>query len=199
MRSARSESKTQWGLNLSGDVMYTKYFDTLFITFRTAVYGARRHRRGVRVMRRPAALPPARASALARRSDRLWPRRALLPIPVHDQEVQALGPENPEIPPAQYHRAGQPCTVCHGPEGPAQTQFSIAGTIFGTPYIEQQANDRLSAGNDANISMIDDFGQRRPAIEQLRRQLLGDPSAFNPAFPILVRSIAGRRQRPDPR
>jgi tetratricopeptide (TPR) repeat protein len=35
-----SESKTQWGVNLSGDVMYTKYFDTLFITFRTAVYGA---------------------------------------------------------------------------------------------------------------------------------------------------------------
>jgi hypothetical protein len=35
-----SEAKTQWGLNVSGDVMYTKYFDTLFITFRTAVYGA---------------------------------------------------------------------------------------------------------------------------------------------------------------
>ena len=34
------ESKTQWGLNLSADVMYTKYFDALFITFRTAVYGA---------------------------------------------------------------------------------------------------------------------------------------------------------------
>ena len=33
------EAKTQWGLNLSGDVMYTKYFDTLYITFRTAVYG----------------------------------------------------------------------------------------------------------------------------------------------------------------
>ncbi|MGO8999305.1 MAG: DUF3570 domain-containing protein [Polyangiaceae bacterium] len=34
------EAKTQWGINLSADVMYTKYFDTLFITFRTAVYGA---------------------------------------------------------------------------------------------------------------------------------------------------------------
>jgi hypothetical protein len=34
------ESKTQWGLNVSGDLMYTKYFDALFITFRTAVYGA---------------------------------------------------------------------------------------------------------------------------------------------------------------
>jgi hypothetical protein len=34
------ESKTQWGLNFSGDIMYTKYFDALFITFRTAVYSA---------------------------------------------------------------------------------------------------------------------------------------------------------------
>ena len=37
---ARAQVKTQWGLNLSGDVMYTKYFNTLFITYRTAVYGA---------------------------------------------------------------------------------------------------------------------------------------------------------------
>jgi len=34
------ESKTQWGLNFSGDLMYTKYFDALFITFRTAIYGS---------------------------------------------------------------------------------------------------------------------------------------------------------------
>ena len=34
------ESKTQWGVNFSGDIMYTKYFDALFITFRTAVYSA---------------------------------------------------------------------------------------------------------------------------------------------------------------
>ena len=34
------EAKTQWGLNLSADVMYTKYFDALYITFRTAIYGS---------------------------------------------------------------------------------------------------------------------------------------------------------------
>ncbi len=34
------EAKTQWGLTLQGDVMYTKYFDALYITFRTAVYGS---------------------------------------------------------------------------------------------------------------------------------------------------------------
>jgi hypothetical protein len=34
------EAKTQVGLTLSGDVMYTRYFNALYITFRTAVYGA---------------------------------------------------------------------------------------------------------------------------------------------------------------
>ena len=38
--SARPRRKTQCGLNFSGDIMYTQYFDALFITFRTAVYGS---------------------------------------------------------------------------------------------------------------------------------------------------------------
>ncbi len=33
------EAKTQWGLTISGDGMYTKYFDALYLTYRTAVYG----------------------------------------------------------------------------------------------------------------------------------------------------------------
>ena len=33
------ESKTQVGLNVAGDLMYTRFFDALFVTMRTAVYG----------------------------------------------------------------------------------------------------------------------------------------------------------------
>jgi hypothetical protein len=33
------ESKTQYGVSVQGDVMFTKYFDSLFITQRTAFYG----------------------------------------------------------------------------------------------------------------------------------------------------------------
>ena len=33
------ESKTQVGLNVAGDLMYTRFFDALFVTTRTAVYG----------------------------------------------------------------------------------------------------------------------------------------------------------------
>ena len=33
------ESKTQIGVNVAGDLMYTRFFDALFVTTRTAVYG----------------------------------------------------------------------------------------------------------------------------------------------------------------
>jgi hypothetical protein len=34
------DAKTQYGLSIQADVMFTKYFDALFITQRTAVYGS---------------------------------------------------------------------------------------------------------------------------------------------------------------
>ena len=33
------DSKTQIGVNVAGDLMYTRFFDALFVTTRTAVYG----------------------------------------------------------------------------------------------------------------------------------------------------------------
>jgi hypothetical protein len=50
--------------------------------------------------------------------------------PVHDATVDALGPENPNVPPGPLHRPGQPCLACHGGEGPASLQFSVGGTVY---------------------------------------------------------------------
>jgi hypothetical protein len=52
--------------------------------------------------------------------------------PVHDQQVEALGPEDPAVPPGPLHRAGQPCVICHGAYGPASLEFSVAGTVYTT-------------------------------------------------------------------
>jgi hypothetical protein len=49
---------------------------------------------------------------------------------VHDQEVAALGPEAPGVPPGPLHRPGQPCITCHGGSGPAKLQLSIGGTVY---------------------------------------------------------------------
>jgi hypothetical protein len=107
--------------------------------------------------------------------------------PVHDQEVSALGPENPQVPRGQYHRAGQPCTVCHGPEGPAQTQFSVAGTIFWQPYAQPNGQNQGELGaSNAQVSMVDSLGKQFAVVTNCVGNFWTTPAAFNPAFPIKV-------------
>jgi hypothetical protein len=52
--------------------------------------------------------------------------------PVHNAEVDALGGEAAGVSPGPNHRPGQPCLTCHGGRGPANAEFSVAGTIFKT-------------------------------------------------------------------
>ncbi len=118
--------------------------------------------------------------------------------PVHDQEVAALGPENPKIPQGQYHRAGQPCTYCHGPEGPAQTQFALAGTIFWQPFEQPSGKQGELGANAAVVSVVDDLG----ATILIQTNCVGNfwitPGAgsFNPQFPILVSVFPPGSQSP---
>ncbi len=50
--------------------------------------------------------------------------------PVHAREVDALGPERTGVRPGPNHRPGQNCLTCHGGNGPASPDFSIAGTVY---------------------------------------------------------------------
>lgn len=49
----------------------------------------------------------------------------------HELSVQALGSEAPGVPRGPTHRPGQSCLVCHGGQGPASSQFLMAGTVYG--------------------------------------------------------------------
>lgn len=106
--------------------------------------------------------------------------------PVHDEEVSALGPEAPNIPQGQYHRAGQACIVCHGPEGPASTQFSIAGTVFFGPATNSPP---VGVGN-VTVQLEDDSQSKFSVTTNCVGNFWVKPSDWNPAFPVLV-SIAG--------
>jgi hypothetical protein len=52
--------------------------------------------------------------------------------PVHNAQVDALGPEAAGVPEGPTHRPGKPCLTCHGGQGPADAEFSVAGTIYQT-------------------------------------------------------------------
>jgi hypothetical protein len=60
----------------------------------------------------------------------------------HDQQVQALGGEVNGVPPGPDHRPGQPCLVCHGGQGPASGQLSVAGTAYA---VYQQSTPAVGA------------------------------------------------------
>ena len=83
---------------------------------------------------------------------------ALLPLascsdPVASGEINALPAENPVIPVGEFHRAGQPCVLCHSPTGPAAADdFSVAGTVFAQP--------QTAVGVDnATVAFTDTHGQ----------------------------------------
>jgi len=106
--------------------------------------------------------------------------------PVHQAEVDELGPEASNIPQGQYHRAGQPCVVCHGSEGPAKAQFSIAGTIFNWPG----ATSALVGAGGVTVSLEDDSQSRFQVTTNCVGNFWVNPSDWNPQFPVLV-AIAG--------
>jgi hypothetical protein len=74
----------------------------------------------------------------------------------HEDAVNALGPEDPNVPRGPDHRPGQPCLTCHGASGPSSHQFSIGGTVYavrGQPAPAAGANVQITDinGSVANI------------------------------------------------
>jgi len=101
---------------------------------------------------------------------------------VHDSAVSALGPEAANIPQGQYHRAGQPCVVCHGSEGPANTQFSIAGTVFFGPATTASP---IGVGN-VTVQLEDDAQSKFSVTTNCVGNFWITPAAYNPNFPMLA-------------
>ncbi len=107
--------------------------------------------------------------------------------PVHQSQVDALGGEAAGVPQGPYHRAGQPCTVCHGPEGPASETFSVAGTVFA-------ASNRTVGVDHAEILMVDSLGSSPPpgsVVTNCVGNFYITPDVWNPAYPIRVAVSAG--------
>jgi hypothetical protein len=68
--------------------------------------------------------------------------------PVHDRAVEALGQEAPGVPVGPLHRPGQPCLTCHGGDGPADSEFSVAGTAYMFAYTDDPAQNVSVILND---------------------------------------------------
>jgi hypothetical protein len=131
---------------------------------------------------------------MMRRSSSHWLVLLLLPVaviaaacntdPVHTAAVDSLGPEVAGIPQGEFHRAGQPCVTCHGPEGPAKTQFSMAGTVF---YGPANTSPPIGVGN-ATVYLEDDSQSMFQVTTDCVGNFFIKPTDWpgHPQYPVLV-------------
>lgn len=98
---------------------------------------------------------------------------------VHDDEVAALGGEAPGVSPGPDHRPGQPCTVCHGGNGPAKTKFTLAGTVF-------MDRSGRSPAVGAELQFEDATGSTYHVQTNQAGNFYLQPGDWSPTFPLSV-------------
>ena len=102
--------------------------------------------------------------------------------PTHPAEVNALGPENPEVPEGPMHRPGQPCLVCHGGQGPASETFITAGTV----YLNQYATGTTDYApvNNGTVHLVDANGSTFDTQTNMAGNFFVTTGQWNPTFPL---------------
>jgi hypothetical protein len=109
--------------------------------------------------------------------------------PVHDAQVDALGPEASGVPTGPTHRPGQPCLTCHGGKGPADLELSVAGTIYQTAATDSP----LLAG--ATVTIYDatqqpDGGAPRTAVTNAAGNFFIKRTEWSPYYALHDISIS---------
>lgn len=96
--------------------------------------------------------------------------------PVHTDAVAALGDEAPGVPPGETHRAGQPCSTCHGGEGPGP-DFAVAGTIY-------EARGVAKAMPGVTVTLTDANGDSRQPLSNEVGNFFLRSQDWAPAYPV---------------
>jgi hypothetical protein len=99
--------------------------------------------------------------------------------PQHTDSVDALGPEAQGVREGPQHRPGQPCTVCHGGDGPGDPEFVAAGTVY----------DRRGSFNgleDVTVVLRDINGSTFSTRTNDVGNFYVEASRWAPTFPIFV-------------
>ena len=97
--------------------------------------------------------------------------------PVHQDDVAALGDESPSVPPGPFHRPGQPCLTCHSGDGPGDSVFAIAGTVY-------QVRGGTLPLDSATITITDAKGDSRGILSNGAGNFFVRESDWKPTFPV---------------
>jgi hypothetical protein len=110
--------------------------------------------------------------------------------PVHRAGVNNLGPERDDLypPESEFHRPGEPCALCHSKDGPADSEFVLAGTIFWwddpNDVQNRSYNDRV---DQAYVRVLDANKTRKCFVTNCNGNFFVRPEDFpRITFPLLV-------------
>lgn len=96
--------------------------------------------------------------------------------PVRDEQIAALGPEDPAVQLGPLHRPGQPCLLCHADAGIAP-RFSVAGTVFLTPETAKPIGG-------VEIRLIDAARRWFVAYTNCAGNFFVEPQQYEPVLPL---------------
>ncbi len=102
----------------------------------------------------------------------------------HDKAVDALGGEAPGVRPGPLHRPGQPCVTCHGGEGPGNSEFSLAGTVY---LVSGQA----TPAPNVIVQLEDSTGVAGTIPTNDVGTFYVDANVWRPKYPVQVTVIYG--------
>ncbi len=98
--------------------------------------------------------------------------------PVHAAAVAALGDEKPGVPTGETHRPGQPCSVCHGGDGPGP-DFAIGGTIYETRGVDKALGEVI-------VTLTDAKGETRTPVSNAVGNFYLRAGDWSPTFPLFA-------------
>jgi hypothetical protein len=98
-----------------------------------------------------------------------------------DERIAILGDEDPNNPPSEFHRPGQPCVLCHGEYLRETPIMSVGGTIYAVPT--KDAEKPLPV-KGVTVKMTDSFGEQYEVGTNCAGNFYVAADAWQPAFPL---------------
>jgi len=99
-----------------------------------------------------------------------------------DDKIALLGDEDPNNPPSEFHRPGQPCLLCHGEYLRDEPVMTVAGTIYSVPTAA--TTDKPVPVKGVTVKLTDSFGESYTAGTNCAGNFFVTKQQWIPAFPL---------------
>lgn len=115
--------------------------------------------------------------------------------PVPEEQIAALGPEDPAVPVGPEHRPGQPCVLCHAGKWPgdAKPALSLGGTVYLHNPVFQCEDEAIAVplmpAAGVEVHVRDSTGRQMILTTNAAGNFMLDSSNYKPKFPLWTKLV----------